>query len=156
MGKMDFLKKLSVGALTVGRMFDPTGMANQALNALRGAGLVKSPEDEAKMKAILLNHEKEMAQMQVDFMGTVNETMRVEAQSGSKMQRSWRPIVGYTFSAVIINNYILMPYFAPYGLQSVDIPTGVWNAMLMVLGIAAGTRGWEKIEKARNGKEKKD
>jgi len=58
-------------------------------------------------------------------------------------------MVGYTFAFVIINNYIVLPYFP--NISPVEIPAGVWTAMLMVLGIAAGTRGLEKWQKAKNG-----
>ncbi len=81
----------------------------------------------------------------------VNRTMQAEARSEHWLQWSWRPIVGLTFSVVIINNYVLMPYFKPYGLQPIDIPSSLWNAMLMILGIAAGTRGLEKWQRMKRG-----
>ena len=98
---------------------------------------------ESEYDAKLLDHETTLIK-------EVNATMREEAKSEHWLQWSWRPIVGYTFSAVIINNYILLPYFATKGLQAIVIPGEVWSAMLVILGVAAGTRGWEKI--TRNGK----
>ena len=82
----------------------------------------------------------------------VNQTMQAEARSEHVLQWIWRPIVGLTFSLVIINNYVLMPYFQPYGLQPIEIPPSLWNAMLMILGIAAGTRGLEKWQRAKGHK----
>ncbi len=81
----------------------------------------------------------------------VNKTMQAEASSEHWLQWSWRPIVGLTFSVVIINNYVLLPYFQGYGLQPIDIPSSLWNAMLMILGIAAGTRGLEKWQRMKKG-----
>ena len=82
----------------------------------------------------------------------VNTTMQAEAKSEHKIVYSWRPIVGLTFCAVIVNNFILFPYLQAFGLQPIDIPDGIWNAMLVILGVTAGTRGWEKIERERSRK----
>src|SRR3972149_3602937 len=84
---------------------------------------------------------------------SVNATMQAEAKSEHWMQWSWRPTVGFPFSGVIINNYILVPYLAKFGVLPLTIPGELWTAMLVVLGVAAGTRGYEKIMKANgNGK----
>lgn len=77
----------------------------------------------------------------------INETMRAEAKSEHWLQWSWRPLVGITFSLMVINNYVLLPYFKSYGLQPITIPPDVWSAMLVILGVAAGTRGLEKIRR---------
>lgn len=76
----------------------------------------------------------------------VNQTMQAEAKSEHWIQYSWRPLVGLTFIGVIINNYILIPYAAALGLgvKVLDIPEGIWSAMLVILGVAAGTRGLQK------------
>lgn len=83
-------------------------------------------------------------------MDSVNQTMREEAKSEHFIQYAWRPIVGLTFSSVIINNYILLPYLVDYGLKPIDLPSALWNSILVILGVAAGTRGIEKIQKAKN------
>lgn len=80
-------------------------------------------------------------------METINQTMRAEAASEHWAQWLWRPCVGFTFCAMIINNYILIPYFAKYGMIPIIIPEGIWSAILVVLGVSAGTRGVEKIMK---------
>ena len=84
----------------------------------------------------------------------VNKTMQAEAKSEHFLQWSWRPFVGFTFAATIINNYILYPYFAEFGMRQVEIPGNVWLAMLTVLGAAAYTRGTEKIARLTNGRKK--
>jgi len=75
----------------------------------------------------------------------VNQTMQTEAKSEHWMQWTWRPAVGFTFCGTIVNNYILYPYFAEFGMMEIEIPEMVWLAMLTVLGAAAYTRGSEKI-----------
>lgn len=78
----------------------------------------------------------------------VNATMQAEAKSEHWAQWLWRPVIGFTFAAVILNNYILMPYTK---LQPIVIPAEVWTAMLVILGASAATRGWEKVTKASKG-----
>ena len=80
------------------------------------------------------------------MVASVNQSMQAEAKSEHWAQWLWRPVVGFTFCATIINNYILYPYFEAYGMIRVDIPDTVWAAMLAILGAAAYTRGKQKIE----------
>ena len=107
--------------------------------------------------------EKEKAEMQLEInklmieeekvlqgqISEINQTMREEAKSEHWAQWLWRPCVGFTFCLTIINNYILLPYFTNYGLKSIEIPDGIWSAMLVVLGVAAGTRGYKKVRKIK-------
>lgn len=108
--------------------------------------------------------EKEKAEIQLEMeklileegrvlqaqMESVNATMREEAQSEKFIVYAWRPLVGFCFVALIINNFILIPYFALYGLQPIIIPDGIWSAMLVILGVSAGTRGYEKVMRNKN------
>lgn len=79
----------------------------------------------------------------------VNQTMQAEAKSEHWAQWLWRPVIGFTFAGTILNNYVLMPYFAKW-ISPIVIPGEVWNAMLVVLGAAAATRGWQKIQAEKN------
>lgn len=119
-----------------------------------------SPEEAQKFKMVLAENEHEVAKWQVELqekamdiearmIETVNATMREEAKSEHWAQWLWRPMVGFTMCAVLINNYILLPYLAKFGLQPIVIPPDVWTTMLVVLGAAAATRGWQKIEEAK-------
>ena len=103
-------------------------------------------EMELEMQKLILEEEKNL-QLQME---TVNATMRAEAQSDKFIVYAWRPLVGFCFVALICNNFILMPYFASYGLQPIIIPDGIWSAMLVVLGVSAGTRGIEKMWRTKN------
>src|SRR3990167_2847789 len=116
---------------------------------LRGLGVIKSPEEEKAYQLKLI----ELAQREEEFFArqqeAVNATMQAEAKSEHWAQWLWRPMIGFTFAGVIINNYIMLPYFVSLGLKPLDIPEGIWSAMLVVLGVAAGTRGLEKWQKAK-------
>lgn len=82
---------------------------------------------------------------------SVNATMREESRSEHWVQYTWRPFVGFTFIGIILNNYVLIPYAAAFGLaiQIIDIPAGIWDSMLVILGAAAATRGLEKWQKSK-------
>lgn len=98
------------------------------------------------MEAMKQDYSAEIAQMQ-----SINSTMQAEAKSEHWAQWLWRPTVGFTFAAILVNNFILLPYFAHLGVVPLPIPDAVWTAMLVVLGASAATRGWEKVTKAQVG-----
>jgi len=92
-----------------------------------------SEEDKAK---ILLEMEKltieEGKNLQAQ-METINQTMREEAKSEHFITYSWRPFLGYTLAAIMINNYILFGYLHQYGIQKIELPTEIWQVFLVVL-----------------------
>lgn len=114
--------------------------------------ILKIKEVEATLKTELKRLDVEGKKIEGEIIKDINTTMQAEAKSDHWMQKSWRPVVGFTFAAVIINNYILLPYFSGLGLVPIEIPSGVWQAMLIVLGVAAGTRGLEKWEREKKKK----
>jgi hypothetical protein len=129
------------------------GLADAVVGIAKGLGLVKSADDEIRLRQPLLDFEMKLEEETSKRLETVNATMREEARSDKWPQYLWRPTVGFTFSAILVNNYILLPYFSRWGIVPIVIPEGVWTAMLVVLGAAAASRGWEKVEIAkRNGK----
>ena len=75
---------------------------------------------------------------------SVNATMQAEAKSEHWAQWAWRPLVGFTFCATIINNYVLYAYLAKIGVVQIVIPETVWAAFLAILGVAAYVRGRDK------------
>lgn len=110
-------------------------------------------EDKAKFKLeaekLLLEENKLFAEQLTKQMETVNATMQKESESNHFITYSWRPLIGYTFALVIINNYILVGYLAQYGIQSINIPGEVWNAILVILGAASALRGWKQVEEVK-------
>ena len=114
----------------------------------RSASEVEKLEFGVKAKNFVIT-ELKINQETID---SVNKTMQAEAKSEHWMQWAWRPTVGFTFAGTIINNYILLPYLKGFGLAPIVIPTSIWQAMLIVLGVSAGTRGLEKWEKSKKKK----
>ena len=76
-----------------------------------------------------------------------------EAQGGSWIQRSWRPITMLTFVFIIANNYILVPYAVAFGAEvpMLDIPPGMWSLLTVGIGGYIGGRTYEKVTKLKNG-----
>ena len=63
---------------------------------------------------------------------------------GNWLQRSWRPILMLSLVLIIINNYLLFPYF-PESLTMLDLPDKLWN--LLTIGVGGYVAG-RSIEKA--------
>ena len=82
---------------------------------------------------------------------SVNATMQSEAKSEHWPQYSWRPTIGFTFAAILLNNYLLLPYLKSFGIVPLDIPGTVWSAFLVILGAASAGRSWEKVSGKTNG-----
>lgn len=120
------------------------------VDILKGTGIIKDPETEAKLKIALIENQSVLEAQMTEQMKTINETMKSEAQSEHWAQWLWRPAVGFTFCLTIVNNYVFIPYLSIYGLKPIDIPGEVWSAMLVVLGASAATRGLEKWSKAKS------
>lgn len=76
---------------------------------------------------------------------SVNATMQAESKSEHFLQFAWRPIFGLTGAGILVNNYILLPYFSKLGIVPIVVPMEVWLLLTAVLGVAAWTRGTEKV-----------
>ena len=81
---------------------------------------------------------------------TVNQTMREEGKSEHWAVWLWRPMIGFTFCAVLVNNYILLPYFKNKGMEVITIPGDVWSAILVILGVASAGRSVTSWQKEKN------
>ncbi len=88
-------------------------------------------------------------QLEGSLVTAVNTTMQAEAKSEHILQWAWRPTFGLTGAGILVNNYILLPYFSKFGIVPIAVPTEVWLMLMAVLGVAAWTRGQEKIEKLK-------
>ena len=93
--------------------------------------------------------EAELAKATIEYQSialqAVNATMQAESKSEHWPQWSWRPAIGFTACGILVNNYILLPYFGPLGIVPIVVPSEVWVMIMAVLGVAAWTRGQEKI-----------
>lgn len=143
MGAKKFLGSLAKGVLKgvpiIGGLVDSViDMLGDGLDPAAKAALLQAKEaNRYKLEELELAHQT----AQID---AVNATMRAEAKSEHWMQWTWRPLIGYTFAATVINNYVLMPWFP--SIPAITIPDPIWYAMLSILGVSAGFRGWQKVK----------
>ena len=84
------------------------------------------------------------AKFEAEALTAINATMQAEAKSEHWMQWAWRPFFGFTGAAILINNYILLPYLVHFGVVVITVPAEVWIMIMAVLGVAAYTRGRDK------------
>lgn len=84
------------------------------------------------------------AKFEAEALTAINATMQAEAKSEHWMQWAWRPFFGFTGAAILIDNYILLPYMAKLGVVPLPVPAEVWIMIMAVLGVAAYTRGRDK------------
>ena len=103
----------------------------------------------AETKVKMAQVEFQMAEIEAKELETVNQTMREEAKSEHWMQYAWRPTIGFTFCAILINNYILLPYLSKYGVEKIVVPADVYTAILVILGAASAGRGWKQVQEAK-------
>lgn len=101
---------------------------------------------EANLKAIEIANQAE--EIQAKELESVNQTMREEDKSEHFLVFSWRPLIGYCFIAVVVNNYIILPYFT--SIKSISIPDNVWSAILVILGVASAGRSASAWQKEKN------
>lgn len=131
-------------------IFGDKGLVGSVVDVLKDTGILKDPEQILKAQQALAEIEIRLEQEASKQIESINATIREESKSEHWIQYSWRPIIGFAFAGVIINNYILMPYFFKLGLAPIIIPEGVWSAMLVTLGVSAATRGFEKWQREKN------
>lgn len=120
------------------------------IRAFKGDPTVKL-QLEAALATAQLDLEAKITASEAAVIEAVNKTMQAEAGSIHWLQWSWRPLVGYSFVAIIANNFILMPYFQKW-LTPITIPSEVWYAWLAILGVTAGFRGLKQWQESKNGK----
>ena len=135
----------------LGDIFGVDGLAKTVVKVLQGTGLLKDPEQTRLATEALYRFQSEMADRESKVIESINATMREEAKSEHFIQYSWRPLIGYTFAAVVINNFVVLTWFK---VPPILIPDSIWSAMLVILGVSAGFRGLEKWQKTKNGNNK--
>jgi hypothetical protein len=69
---------------------------------------------------------------------------------GSWLQRSWRPILMLSIVAIVVNNYILYPYFSLFGINAVvlELPDKLWALMEIGVGGYIVGRSAEQVARA--------
>lgn len=92
--------------------------------------------------------EKEL-EAQTSQIQAVNQTMQSEGKSEHWAVWLWRPVIGFVFAAILLNNYVFLTYFKQYGAVKIDIDSEAWMAIGAVLGIASWGRSQSQINKSK-------
>lgn len=118
---------------------DPTKVIEheEAMEKLKNDAIIQAGQ--------LVNQAEEIQAKELE---SVNATMRDESKSEHFLVFSWRPLIGYCFILLLINNYVIMPYFTQ--LKPIVIPENVWMAILAILGVASAGRSVTKWQTAKN------
>lgn len=95
----------------------------------------------------VLSNEQELIKQQ-------GEIVKAEAQGESWLQRNWRPILMLSIVAIVVNNYLLAPYLAAFGVTNVvlELPEELFTLMSIGVGGYVVGRSGEKIAKGLNNK----
>ena len=109
------------------------------LNAIIGpvAGIIDKAVPDADLREKLKNEiSAKLIDQEAAMTAAARDVLVAEAKGESWMQRNWRPLTMLSFTAIIVNNYLLAPYVQAFGGVAVvlDIPGGMWNLLTMGLG----------------------
>jgi len=120
------------------------------------------PEEQLKLKTQIISSQSELLKAamenQTEQARIVNDTMRLEMQGKSWIQRYWRPINGICFAISVffmaVGSVVLNAYGIFYSRPEIATMISLVNQSLMaimtlqaaVVGITAGGRSFEKIE----------
>ena len=112
--------------------------------------------DKTKLAEFQNAVDKEVLNIAETELKRASDVIIAEAKGGSFLQRNWRPILMLSFTAIIINNYILAPYLDAIvgsGIQ-LDIPPNMWALLKIgvggyIVGRSAekGIENWRKDSK---------
>ena len=105
--------------------------------------------DKAKAEMAII-----VAKAQADEMKAKASVVVAEATGESWMQRNWRPVLMFTFIAIIINNFLLLPYMIALGLPipHLELPDQMWYLLSIGVGGYIAGRSGEKITNSINKK----
>lgn len=115
--------------------------------------LKTNPEIALKFQKELHTYELTKIQEETKRLQIVNSTMQAEATSGKGIQAFWRPFNGILFGITLFCDYfisqIVLAISDPQFFTWQHIPGNVYSLWAMVLGVAAGSRGVEKVAKTK-------
>ena len=105
-------------------------------------------EKQAQARAEMMTIIAEAEAKQYEAKGKI---ISAEAQGESWLQRNWRPISMVVFLSVIVNNFILVPYLAAFGvvIPALPVADAMWGLLTVGIGGYIGGRSFEKVQKLK-------
>ena len=106
----------------------------------RGNLRLKLFELQSTLAAKFLEYEGKLVQAKADV-------IKAEATGQSWLQRNWRPTLMISIVAIVVNNYLLLPYAVAFGLPIVplELPPELFTLMTVGVGGYIVGRSGEKI-----------
>lgn len=95
---------------------------------------IEDPDKRAEFEHRLRS---QLVQQESDFVNAARDVVVAEAQGESCLQRNWRPLIMLSFGAILVNNYIFIPWMHALGFTDaplLDIPEGMWGLLTVGLG----------------------
>ena len=136
-----------IGELVKGLLSPVLGIINNITDPNKKAeATAKLIEAQNAIEEKILEYESSLAQSKASV-------LIAEAKGDSTLQRTWRPITMLSFVAIIVNNYILVPYIGMFTdeIQVLDMPAGLWSLLTIGIGGYIASRWHEKQLRIKNG-----
>jgi hypothetical protein len=104
------------------------------------AGMAEELKHQARMELLTNGHEIQQSAASI---------IQAEAKSEHWLTANWRPVLMLAITAILINNFILAPYFEWIIGESVvlPLPDGLWDLLTLGVGGYIVGRSGEKITK---------
>lgn len=118
--------------------------------------IMQDPELIAKIRVQAMQTQIELERERTKQLETVNQSMQAESRSESKAQRGWRPFNGFMFGITLFMDYVGSQFILlaiqvlfedPGSFTFEHVPASVYCLWTGVLGVSAGSRGFEKVSK---------
>lgn len=107
---------------------------------------IASPQDKLNAQLELTKLEmafrEEVLKADVEYAKAQASVINTEAGSRNWLASSWRPILMLTFTYIILHNFVIAPLFH---VQSVPIPTDMWDLLRLGIGGYVMGRSVEKV-----------
>jgi len=111
---------------------------------------VEDPDERARLEA---QFQLALLQQETTLVNATRDIVVAEAQSESWIARNWRPITALTFTAILANNYILVPWLRAFGIETIavlDMPPELFTLLTVMIGGYVVGRSLEKTNSGIN------
>ena len=111
---------------------------------------VEDPDERARLEA---QFQLALLQQESTLVSATRDIVVAEAQSESWIARNWRPITALTFTAILANNYILVPWLRAFGVETIavlDMPPELFTLLTVMIGGYVVGRSLEKTNSGIN------
>lgn len=116
-----------------------------------------SGEEKAAAKQKILEIQASLTEKAMEaetkFAELQSQVIIAEAQGSSWMQRNWRPLLMLTFTGILANNFILVPYISALtpAVKVLEFPLPFWTLLTIGVGGYLAGRTFEKVRGADGG-----